>query len=134
MKTKDEDAALRALLDSISSDVLTPHVSDDDVAAEIRREGGDPDAIGERGKNAAQALLALRRIEQPARWAALRTTKAPMSPKQQLLLAEIEAGKSDRRFAELLETRAFDADEATEDELWELLGLLRELRSKPSDK
>lgn len=132
MKPRDDDAALHALLDSISSDVLTPHVSDADVAAEIREQGGDPDAIGERGRNAAEALLALRRIDQPARWAALRTPKAAVSPRRQLLLTEIEAGRTDRRFADLLESRGLDAGEATEEELWEVLGLLRELRSAPS--
>lgn len=54
------------LRDSLDADVLDPEaMSDEEVDAEIRAHGGDPEAIGQRGAAFVAELLAKRRKRPP---------------------------------------------------------------------
>jgi hypothetical protein len=134
MKDKQETEALRALMQSIATDVLTSNVSDEDIEAEIREEGGDPDAVGRRGAELARELLANRRAGEQRMTvsrAAIRTARTIPNARRQLLLSEIEAGRADPRFAEVLAARRGRLDEASEDDLWALAAELKRLKGEP---
>jgi hypothetical protein len=110
-----------------------------ELDAAIRADGGDPDAIGERGARFAQEMLARRKR---LRWQeAARTEleamqakvagmpRTPALPRAELI-ARLKAAQSDARFREPIAAafRKRSAEESTEEELRLLLDDIEMLR------
>ncbi|MFT3693984.1 MAG: hypothetical protein QM831_12645 [Kofleriaceae bacterium] len=132
MTQRKDLLALRSLLDAIDSDVLTSSVPDDVVDDALRAEGGDPDAIAERGHRLAENLLALRRPVGHAvsSYAAIHSAKVAQSARWKLLRERVDSGRSDPRFAAVLDQRDSSLDDATEDDLWLLVDHLERLKTE----
>jgi hypothetical protein len=125
-------------LDRIKS--LTP----EEVNAEIRAAGGDPEAIGQRGAELAKKLLAERGMDWKARAAARRAEtekRAGAMPSfaampRTELLARIAAARSDKRFSApvVAAFRKRREEEASDDELRALLEEIELLRRMHGDE
>jgi hypothetical protein len=111
-----------------------------ELDAQIRADGGDPEAIGARGARLAEELLARRkrlqwqakaRGDMNAALAKMATVpKTPALPRRDLL-DRIEAARNDARFRTPIAAafRKRTADESTDDELRRLLDEIEMLRA-----
>lgn len=118
-------------------------LSDDEVAAEIRAAGGDPEAIGRRGAELAKKLLAERGLDWKARAAARRAEmdkRAGEVPSfaamdRKALLARIAAARADKRFSApvVAAFRKRREEEASDDELRALVEEIEVLRRMHDD-
>jgi hypothetical protein len=117
--------------------------SDDAIAGAVDAEGGDAKAIGARGAALAQQLIERRKrlmwqVEAREKSAAARaaldaTPKRPRGTRKEMVDA-IEAARGDAEFATLLAARKGGTDEATDDELEDLLHQLDHLRARREKK
>ncbi len=117
-------------MDDALDDVLA--MSDEEIAAELRAAGADPDAIGRAGASHAakhEARLgrlgwqaAARTRLETARAAAAGVPKTPKLPRVELL-ARLDAARRDGRFAAPLAAafRKRDAEQSSDEELCALL-------------
>jgi len=113
-------------------------LSKDDLDAQIRANGGDPDAIGRRGAALAEELLARRkrlswqaeaRAAMDAERAKMATApKTPPLPREELL-ARFEAARNDPRFPVGVHFRNRKSGELSDDELREILDEIEMLRT-----
>jgi hypothetical protein len=140
-KKRTAEEVLRAI-DATEDDAALAEIkamSEEELDASIRADGGDPDAIGERGARLAEELLARRkrlrwqakaRGDMDAALAKMREApRTPALPRAELI-ARLEAARSDPRFAAPV-TAAFrkrPAEESTDDELRRLLDEIEMLR------
>lgn len=142
-KNKRSDAetwdAVRAEVELERVKAMTP----EEVNAEIRAAGGDPEAIGRRGAELAKKLLAERGLDWKTRAAARRAEmdkRAGATPSfagmgRKELLARIAAARSDERFSApvVAAFRKRGEEEATDDELRALLEEIELLRRMHGD-
>lgn len=140
------DATVLDQLDADAELARIKHLTPDELAAEVRADGGDPDAIGARGGALAKRLLAERALHWKTRADGRRDamdksigswpTFAAM-PRAELL-ARVHAARNDARFTEpvVAAFRKRGEDDFTDDELRALLEELEVLRrlQGPEDK
>jgi hypothetical protein len=134
------DAAEQMAFDDAEAEVAV--MSDEEVARAIEADGGDARAIGNRGANLAEDLIERRRrlqwqLEAHEKLARARERVAaiPRGPRlsREEMKARIEEARRDEGLAVALAARKGSTDEATDDELAELLDeidILRALRKK----
>jgi hypothetical protein len=139
----------KQLWDSLQADAeleRIKHLSVEALEAEVRADGGDPDAIGRRGAALAKERLAERGLDWKARAkdrAAETTRRAGAWPSfgqipRAELRARIDAARADARFSApvVAAFRKRSAEAATDDELRALLEeieVLRRLHGEPTE-
>lgn len=118
-------------------------MSDDEIARAIEKDGGDAKAIGARGAALAASLIQRRKdlqwqVEAREKIEAGRAKIAAMPPRPRLTRDEmkrrIDEARRDATFATALAARKGGTEEATDDELADLLEQLDVLRQRRDEK